>query len=114
MLMPKPDLPESLTNCIRGASVEVLSWSADSGELLFRIKKDAVAETGTMIFTGVSHVNIPPRFDIVGIGAYNQPFPDYPCIELDDSEVAFGLQDTKSFVYLVIAKTINYSIERDN
>ena len=109
--MGKVTLPKSLTNCIADSQIAVVSWSAENGELALRVNKEIGPETGTIRFSGVAHVNLPPRFEVVGIGAYNCPFPDYPHLKLDDGEIAVGFQDSESFVHLVVAETIVYDID---
>lgn len=109
--MPRVALPQSLTNYIANSQIELLSWNAASGELVLRITKDIGPETGTIRFSGVAHVNLPPRFEINAIGAYDCPFPDYPNLELEFGEIAIGFQDSESRVHLVVAESVKYSID---
>ena len=108
--MPRVELPESLKRCIAQSQVEVLSWSSESGELQIAVVKKTVPETGTILLSGVSHVNMSTRFELVGVGAYDCPFPDYPHLNLKDDEIAVGFQDSESRVLLVIAKSLTYEI----
>lgn len=109
--MSRVALPKSLTNYIADSQIEVLSWSAKSDELVLRITKDIGPESGTIRFSGVAHVNLPPRFEIAGIGAYDCPFPDYPHVELEVGEIAIGFQDSESRVHLVVAESVAYEID---
>ncbi len=104
-----PDLPLALTNYIADSQIEVVSWSADSDELVLQITKEIGPEVGLLRLKGVGLVQLPPRFEALGIAAYDKPFPDYPNLELDDGEIAVCFQDSDDAVYLVIAEAVEYA-----
>jgi hypothetical protein len=104
------NIPESLTNCIADSQVEVISWSADSRELVLRITKEIGSEIGNLRLIGVGYVHLPPRFELVGIAAFDGPFHDYPHLELNTGEFAFAFQGSDNWVHLVIAESVNYVI----
>lgn len=103
-------LPESLTYCIADSQVDVMSWSAESRELVLQINKEIGPERGLLRLIEVGYVHLPPRFEIAGIAAYDCPFPDYPQLALNIGEIAFGFQDSNSCVHLVIAESVEYEI----
>jgi len=110
--MPRAKLPESLTNCIADSQVDVMSWSADAGELVLRITKDVGPETGMLRIVGVSYVHLPPRFETAGIAACDGPSPDYPRLKLDSDEIAIAFHDPEDRVHLVVAESVDYVIDK--
>ena len=108
--MPFVKLPDSLTKCIADSQADVISWNADSGELVLKITKEIGPETGLLRLTGVGYVQLPPRFEIAGIAAYDCPFPDHPQLKLDVDEIAISFQDSDSCAHLVVAESVEYSI----
>ena len=62
----------------------------------------------TPIHNHPNAVCVPPRFELMGIAAYDRPFPDYPHLELDESEIAVCFQDSDGPVHLVNAETVEY------
>jgi hypothetical protein len=109
--MSRVDLPVALTRYIADAMVDVVSWSANSGELVLRISKEIGPETGRLKFRDVGYVHLPPRFEIATIGAYNCSFPDYPHLQLETGEFAVAFQDVNSDVHLIVACSVEYEID---
>ena len=60
-------LAPALMRHLADATVEVVSWSAASGELLLRIRKDIGPESGLLRFAGVVVVCLPPRLTIAAL-----------------------------------------------
>jgi hypothetical protein len=62
-------LPPALMRHLADAQVEVVSWSAASGELVLRVRKEIGPESGLLRFGGVGVVHLPPRFTIAALVA---------------------------------------------
>ena len=65
----RASLPPALMRHSADATVEVVSWSPASGELLLRIRKEIGPEFGLLRFGGVVVVYLPPRFTIAALVA---------------------------------------------
>lgn len=102
------ELPADLLRYIADSEVEVVSWSADSDEMVLRVTKDIGPETGLLRLKGVVSVRMPPRFDVAAIAAYDGPFPDYPDLQLDEGEFAVAFQESWGAVYVVTAEGLTY------
>ncbi len=102
------DLPASLTRCLADAEVEVVSWSAESGELLLRVRKEIGPEVGLLRLGGISHVNLASRFTVAGLTRSEQGFGG---MELGASESVFVFEEAWGASYLVVAESIGYTIE---
>ncbi len=105
-----PDLPRLLTDDIADSQAEVVSWSAANGELVLQITKEIGPEVGLLRLRGVGLVYLPPRFEVAGVAAFDGPFPEYPHLDLDESEIAVCLHDSDGPAHLVIAETVEYEV----
>jgi hypothetical protein len=102
-------LPDSLMRCFADSEVEVLSWSATSGSLLLRLRKDIGPEVGIVMFVGVSCVNLPPRMTVAGLTCERHPVPEFP--ELDSGDAVFRFSDAEGRSFFVVAESIQYAVE---
>jgi hypothetical protein len=81
------------------ATVEVVSWSAASGELLLRIRKEIGPESGLLRFGGVVLVHLPPRFTIAALVATHR----------DGDDVEFEIAEAWGESYRVVASSVEYT-----
>ena len=94
----RASLPPALMWHLADATVEVVSWSAASGELLLRIHKEIGPETGLLRFGGVVVVHLPPRFTIAAIAATHRGGDD----------VQFEIAEAWGESYRVVASSVEY------
>lgn len=104
------ELPPKLLNHLADSEIEVLSWSAEKEEMLLQVTKDIGPEVGILRLSGVGLVHLPPRFDVMGMAAYDRSFPDYPHLKLGDGELAVAFQESCGAVYVVTAESVEYEI----
>jgi len=91
--------PPALMRFLADATVEVVSWSAASGELLLRIRKEIGPESGLLRFGGVVVVHLPPRFTIAALVATHQGGDD----------VLFEIAEAWGESYRVVASSVEYA-----
>ena len=103
-----PELPPELLHYLADSEIEVVSWSAERDEMVMQVTKELGPEVGLLRLRGVGLVHLRPRFDVVAIGVYDRPFPDYPQLELSDGEFALAFQEAWGAVYVVTAEAIEY------
>jgi hypothetical protein len=98
-------LPPALMRFLADATVEVVSWSAASGELLLRIRKEIVPESGLLRFGGVGVVHLPPRFTIAALVATQR----------GEDDMLFEIVEAWGESYRVVASSVEYApdAERD-
>lgn len=110
------DLPEQLLRYLPDSTVSVVSW--DGTRLVLSVNKEIGPEHGILEFQSVSHVNLPPTFQISGIeigsGDYLPPsfFDTYRPNEsrLDSDEKLFLFHGSWGEEFFVIASTVAYRI----
>ena len=101
------ELPQALTNYLADAEVEVLSWSAQTQELVLKISKEIGAEQGLLRFSDVSRVDLPSRFTIDGI-TVSSPISD-GCT-LEPTETVFHIHEAWGEHYSVVAEALTYDV----
>ena len=92
-------LPLALMRHLADATVEVVSWSASSGELLLRIRKEIGPESGLLRFGGVGIVHLPPRFTIAALVAADR----------DGDDTLFEIAEAWGESYRVVASSVEYA-----
>jgi hypothetical protein len=92
-------LPPALMRFLADATVEVVSWSAASGELLLRIRKEIGPESGLLRFGGVGVVHLPPRFTIAALVATQR----------GDDDMLFEIAEAWGESYRVVASSVEYA-----
>ncbi|MCY3014832.1 MAG: hypothetical protein NT171_09085 [Planctomycetota bacterium] len=92
-------LPPALMRHLADATVEVMSWSAASGELLLRIRKEIGPESGLLRFGGVGVVHLPPRFTIAALVATDRVGED----------TLFEIAEAWGESYRVVASSVEYA-----
>jgi hypothetical protein len=85
------------------AEVEVLSWSAATGELVLRVRKELGPEAGLLRFAGVGHASLPPRLTVAGISASAQI----------DGDTRFVLEAAWGGSYTIVAESVEYDIQAE-
>jgi hypothetical protein len=96
-------LPPALMRHLADATVEVVSWSAASGELLLRIRKEIGPESGLLRFGGVAVVYLPPRFTIAALVATHR----------DGDDTLFEIAEAWGESYRVMASSVEYAPDAD-
>ncbi|MGL6073872.1 MAG: hypothetical protein ACRC8S_06905 [Fimbriiglobus sp.] len=91
-------LPPALMRYLADASVEVMSWSAESGVLVLRIHKEIGPESGLLRFCGVVSVHLPPRFTIETLTAMRQGRED----------TMFEITGVWGESYMIVADSVEY------
>lgn len=91
-------LPPALMRHLADAEIEVMSWSAASGELVLRVRKEIGPESGLLRFVGVGLVRLPPRFTIAGLTA-----------KQTESGTLFGVEEAWGESYSVVAASVEYT-----
>jgi len=102
------DLPELLTRNLADAEVEVVAWSAETRELVLRVRKEIGGESGFLRFLEVSRVNLAPRLTISGISVSS---PDSRAVTSEATEATFVIEEAWGENYYVIAEAVGYSVE---
>ena len=92
-------LPPALMRHLADATVEVVSWSAASGELLLRIRKDIGPESGLLRFAGVVVVYLPRRLTIAALIATHRGGDD----------TLFEITEAWGESYKVVASSVEYA-----
>ncbi len=92
--------PEGLTRFLADAEVEVVSWSAASGDMVLRAEKDVAGEVGLLRFVGVGHVNLLPRLTVAAIVRGEQR----------DGAWLFQFREAWGGSYYVVAETVCYEV----
>ena len=92
-------LPPALMRHLADATVEVVSWSAASGELLLQVRKEIGPESGLLRFGGVAVVYLPPRFTIAALVA----------IHRDGDDTLFEIAEAWGESYKVVASSVKYA-----
>jgi hypothetical protein len=92
-------LPPALTRHLADATVEVVSWSAASGELVLRVRKEIGPESGLLRFGGVGVVHLPPRFTIAALVATDRGRED----------TLFEIAEAWGESYMVAASSVEYT-----
>jgi hypothetical protein len=92
-------LPPALMRYLADATVEVVSWSAASGELLLRIRKEIGPESGLLRFGGVGVVHLPPRFIIAALFATHR----------GGNDTLFEIAEAWGESYSVVASSVEYA-----
>ncbi len=103
-------LPASLTRGLADAEIEVVSWSAASGELVLRVRKEVGPEVGLLRFAGVGHVSLPPRLTIAGITRAEQGTGGG---ESGAGESVFVFEEAWGASYFVVAESVGYAVEAE-
>jgi hypothetical protein len=103
-------MPATLTRGLADAEVEVVSWSAASGELVLRVRKEVGPEVGLLRFGGVGHVSLPPRLTIAGITRAEQ---DTGGAEPGPGESVFVFEEAWGASYFVVAESVRYVVEAE-
>jgi len=110
-------IPAPLLRGLSDSDVEVISWGADTGELVLRVIKDIGPEVGLLRFRGVGHVNLVPRMAIEGmeIGGLESLPAGYLATSGDDwgpgaGERVFLFRESWGAEYLVIAASASYEV----
>lgn len=98
-------LPADLTRGLPDSEIEVLGWSAESGELSLRVRKDIGPETGVLRFHGVARVNLAPRFTISSLIARPRNAEDEFA---DEGDVVFLFEDAWFEKGFVVAESVSY------
>lgn len=101
-------LPQSLTKNLSDAEAEVVSWPAETRELVLRLRKDIGEQSGLLRFLGVGRVNLVPRLTLAGIFRGG---PDIGGVAVETGETAFVLEEALGATYYVVAASFEYSIE---
>lgn len=97
-------LPPALMRYVADATVEVVSWSAASGDLLLRIRKEIGPEAGLIRFRGVVVVNLPPRFTIAAMAATPR----------GGGDTLFEITEAWGESYAVVASSVEYAPETES
>ena len=92
-------LPPALMRNLADATVEVVSWSAVTGELVLRVRKEIGPESGLLRFGGVGVVYLPPRFTIAALVATHQGTGD----------TLFEIAEAWGESYMVVASSVQYA-----
>jgi hypothetical protein len=92
-------LPPALMKHLADAEVEVVSWSAASGELVLLVRKEIGPESGLLRFGGVGVVHLPPRFTIAALVATHQGAED----------TLFEISEVWGESYMVVASSVRYA-----
>jgi len=92
-------LPPALMRFLADATVEVVSWSAASGDLLLRIRKEIGPESGLLRFGGVGVVHLPPRFTIAALVATQR----------GEDDMLFEIVEAWGESYRVVASSLEYA-----
>jgi hypothetical protein len=114
-----PALPPLLLRNLADAEVEVVAWSGGEGRLVLHITKDIGAESGLLTFVGVSHVHLPSRLAIAGLGCGGLELLPAGSIDvfrpgdrsLDADERVFVLHDSRGPVHDVVAESATYQVD---
>lgn len=101
-------LPPLLTACLADSDVEVVSWSAQSQELVLEVVKDALPERGLLRFAGVGYVKLAPRFTIHGISVGSSPTD---ALSDEVQEFEFNIEDAHGEEYCVVAESLTYTVD---
>jgi hypothetical protein len=96
-------LPPLLMRHLADANVEVLSWSAQSEQLVLRVRKEIGPETGLLRFGGVCQVNLPSRMTLAGIRID----------ENNRNETTFILEEAWGASHFIVAESVSYQLEVD-
>lgn len=112
-----PPLPASLLRGLADSEIEVVSWGADTGELVLRVTKDIGPEVGLLRFSEVSHVNLAPRFTVEGMenGGVGVLPAGYPATYghdrgLGEGERVFLFRESWGAAHFVIAAAASYEV----
>ena len=103
-------LPEHFVINIADAECSVASWDATSSQFVLKIEKDIGPESGVLVFSGVSFVNMPPEFIVAFVASSRQQVPDFPGVSPEDDEFLFLFQEAWGRVFYVLAERADYSI----
>lgn len=116
------ELPTILLRYLPDSEMKVLSWDGEAGVLLIQLVKEIGPETGVLRFDGVTHVNLPPRLAIGGIGCGK--LEDLPSDFLEKyrhgdkslgpQEVAYIIQGSWGEEFFVIAERIDYTVTNNS
>jgi hypothetical protein len=98
-MKPHFELPQALTTNLADSDLEVVSWSAQTQELVLEVVKDVSSERGLVRFLGVSYVSLAPRFTLGGIMVSN-----------GDGEAVFLIQDPWGGEHRVFAESLTYTV----
>ncbi len=112
-------LPHTLLRNLADAEVEVVTWAGDEGCLVLRVIKDVGPESGFLTFAGVSHVNLPPRLTIDGMGCGGPELLPAGYLDsfrpgdraLDPGELVFILRESWGPLYYVVAESVVYQAD---
>jgi hypothetical protein len=102
------DLPRTLTANLADSDVEVISWSAQSQELVLEVVKDASPERGLLRFTGVALVKLAPRFTIHGISVESSRTNT---VSNETQEFEFNIEDAYGERHCVVAESLTYTVD---
>ena len=102
------ELPDGFMRYIGDSEVELVRWDFARDEMILRVTKEIGPAVGTLRLTGVDFVNMRPKFTVVGVAAYDRPFPDYPNLDLEAEQTAIAFQEAWGAVYCVVARGLDY------
>jgi hypothetical protein len=97
-------LPPALMRRLPDAQIEVVSWSAASGELVLWVRKEIGPESGLLRFGGVGIVYLPPRFTIASLVA----------IHRGGEDTLFEIAEAWGESYMVAASWVPYDQDAES
>jgi len=108
-------LPKELLRNLADSTLEIVGWNPTSASLTLRLIKEIGPETGTIRFTDVSHINLPPRTSVAGIeqvrpSALMSICPGCPT-DYDDEDSVYLIHDSWGGRYFVVATGIEYTLD---
>lgn len=102
------NLPTALVSNIADSEVEILSWNAESQELVLRIEKEIGPEIGSIKLSGVGFVHLPPRFSLSSISVQREEAPQIKGVIPEDGEYLYVFEESWGNTYGIIAESIEY------
>jgi hypothetical protein len=111
-----PRIPTALARYFADSDIALVSWTGS--QLTLKITKDIGPEEGLLVFSDVSHVNLPPGLTVESIRAAETNELPADFFErfrpgdrrLDPDEAVFFILGSWGGEYFVIASRLSYSI----